>query len=107
MAMLNKNPDLKAQRGYTDPKSFVRNDGSEVLRGEDWRRRKRELWQRCGGQCEYRYINGARCRGDCNDPHHHPRKRWPVRDDRLENLVGLCREHHKLVDPRKVGGSKP
>jgi len=41
--MLNKDAELKEQRGYTNPKSFVRNDGSEVLKGEDWKRRKMEL----------------------------------------------------------------
>jgi hypothetical protein len=101
--MIHKDPELKRIRGYTDPKSFVRTDGSEVLHGEDWKKRKQELWFRCGGQCEYIYPNKARCRGDCVDPHH-IKPRWPVRDDRLDNLLGLCREHHKLLDKRKIGG---
>lgn len=101
--VLNRDAAKKKRRGYTDPKSFVRLDGSEVLHSEDWKRRKKELWFRCGGQCEYRYPNGARCRGDCNDPHH-VIPRWPKRDDRLENLMGACREHHNLMDERKIGG---
>lgn len=103
--MLDKSPELKAQRGYTHPDSFVRLDGSEVLHGNDWKKRKIELWERCGGRCEYRYINGQQCRGDCTDPHH-DKPRWPKRDDRLSNLIGYCRPHHILVDGRKIGGCK-
>lgn len=101
--MLNKSQELKECRGYIEDGSFVRLDGSEVLKGSDWKRRKRELWFRCGGQCEYRYPNGARCREDCIDPHH-VKPRWPVRNDELSNLIGLCRPHHNLLDGRKIGG---
>lgn len=100
-----KDPDLKAKRGYTHPHSFVRTDGSEVLFWNDWKVRKVELWQRCGGRCEYLYKNGKRCKEACQDPHHII-PRWPKRIDNLYNLLGLCREHHRLIDGREVGGRK-
>ena len=100
MLKIPRDEDLKKARGYKDPKSVVFADGREILKNEDWRKRKRELWHRCGGQCEYRYANGSRCREDCHDPHHIiPRSKG--RTDELRNLLGICREHHKLVDPRK------
>ncbi len=98
MLKIIKDPELKRKLGYTDPKSFVREDGSEVLHGEDWKRRKRELWNRCGGQCEFHYPqNGARCRENCQDPAH-VIPRHPRRDDRMENLKGMCRAHYELTD---------
>ena len=108
-----KNPQLKAMRGYTDKKSFVRNDGSEVLHGKDWDKRKWELGERCLGHCEYvpyrqEWIQGIgwlyaginRCPMPADDPHHiKPRSKG--RDDRLSNLQALCRYHHDLLDRRK------
>ena len=104
--MLDKSPELKVQRGYRDPKSFVRLDGSEVLVRADWKKRKQELWWRCGGQCEYKYPNGARCREDCVHPHHTPVPRWKKRIDNLENLMGVCAAHHRLLDGRLIGGRR-
>jgi len=104
--MLNKNPDLKRERGYTDPKSYVRNDGSEVLHGKDWAWRKSELWERGTGKCEFHLMgiiksSGVVCNNRMDDPHHvKPRSRG--RDDRLSNLVGLCRKHHAMLDNRKT-----
>lgn len=123
--MLFKSPELKAERGYVEAKSYVRNDGSEVLVGRDWTARKKELWERCGGRCEKQVPKGRegkqilelskktvvfahpsyfeRCRSEAHDPHHKI-PRWPKRDDRLSNLVALCRLHHGLEDERKIGG---
>ena len=100
--------DLEAKKrlGYTDKRTKVFYDGREILWGIDWQKRREELWERCDGRCEYRYADGQQCREGCSDPHHSPRKRWPVRDDRLSNLVGLCRPHHQLVDPRKPRWTK-
>jgi hypothetical protein len=42
-----------------------------------------------------------RCSMPARDPHH-INKRWPRRDDRIENLVHLCGPHHAEKDPRKV-----
>ena len=91
--MLFKDAKLKAERGYVDPKSYVRNDGSEVLHGRDWTARKKELWERCNGRCYY-------CRQEAVDAHHLV-KRSEGRDDRLQNLIGLCREHHRQMHPEK------
>jgi len=90
--------DLKAIRGYTDPRTFCRRDGSEVLHGADWKKRKEELWERCGGQCEY-IAGGIRCRESCADPHH-TTLRSKRRDDNLSALQALCRPHHSLLDRR-------
>jgi hypothetical protein len=106
MHKISKDQYLKRDRGYTNAKSFVREDGSEVLHKEDWKKRKHELWFRCGGQCEYVYPNSnARCRADCQDAHH-IKPRWPVRNDELKNLMGICREHHNLLDKRKIRSDK-
>ncbi|SRR6266478_4633759 len=90
---------------YLNPKSFMRSDGSESLRGEDWDARKAELLRRSDGRCEYLYhtppCEGLRCTQDADDPHHVIR-RSVRRDDRLENLLALCRFHHDLLDKRKI-----
>jgi len=109
--MLQKDPNLKRERGYIERKSYVRNDGSEVLYGLDWRRRKVQLWERCGGKCEYIITHGyrplldVRCQRTAEDPHHKvPRSKR--RDDRISNLIALCRYHHRMIDERKIGGRK-
>jgi hypothetical protein len=111
--MLSRDPELKRQRGYTDPKSYVRNDGSEVLYREDWKRRKREIWERGNGKCErivsHTWVDQTetieRCRNEMKDPHHiKPRSKG--RDDRASNLIGLCRLHHDLLDERKPRWTK-
>jgi len=108
MPITSRDPDKKRRRGYTDPKSFVRVDGSEVLFRKDWTRRKNELLVRSGGRCEQivqvNHADGGgweRCRSQAADPHHKV-KRSKRRDDRLENLEALCRFHHDRKDGRKV-----
>ena len=111
--MLNRDPEEKRRRGYSDPKSFVRIDGSEVLHGWDWTTRKEELFKRCKGKCEWIVdagLDGAvimvyACGKDIADPHHiKPRSKG--RDDRLSNLQALCRYHHDLLDKRKPRWSR-
>src|SRR6266853_368895 len=89
---------------YLDYRSFMRSDGSEVLYEEDWKARVEELRRRCGGRCEEEGKYG-RCRNEAADPHHVIR-RSIRRDDRLENLLGLCRMHHDLLDERKIRSDK-
>ncbi len=105
MPITSRDPDKKRRRGYTDPKSFVRVDGSEVLFGKDWTRRKAELAKRSRGICERWSIlhapHDAFCRGQGGEPHH-IKKRWPVRDDRLGNLADLSHACHSGEDRRKV-----
>lgn len=109
--MLLKNPQKKAELCYSDPKSYVRDDGSEVLFGEDWRQRRDELRERSKGQCEQLIgvdEDGQEvyCSSEAADPHHIiPRS--SLRDDRLSNLKALCRYHHGLLDNRHVKWSKP
>lgn len=94
----------KERLKYTNPDSFVRRDGSEVLKGEDWEKRKEELAQRSEGICEYSVmVNGIPmpiCTVKARDPHHIVR-RSVRRDDRLSNLIHLCGPHHDLEDERK------
>jgi hypothetical protein len=101
--------EAKKRLGYKHPKSKVRFDGSEVLHGSDWKRRKEELWARCEGRCERivgvsndgHYLLPIRCQASADDPHHIvPRSKG--RDDRLSNLEALCRRHHEMLDWKKV-----
>ena len=106
MGATPKDTDAKVRLGYVEPKSVVWLDGREKLAGRDWEARKRELWERCGGKCEFimPIFGGTahvRCRQVANDPHHKIR-RSVSRDDRLANLMALCRFHHDLLDERKV-----
>jgi 5-methylcytosine-specific restriction endonuclease McrA len=99
--------EAKKRLGYKHPKSKVRFDGSEVLHGSDWKRRKEELWERCGGQCE-RIVEideetrqPIRCKEAAEDPHHIiPRSKG--RRDNLSNLEALCRRHHSMLDWKKI-----
>lgn len=96
----------KQRRGYTNLRSVVRRDGSEVLFKEDWRARVLELWNRSDGACEMRMLgleHAEHCSGDMHHPHHIV-QRSVRRDDRLANLAGLSRACHRAVDERRVGG---
>jgi hypothetical protein len=100
--------EAKARLGYKDKRSKVYPDGREVLYGKDWAKRKQELWERCGGKCEWivdndePFTRAFRCRSEAHDPHHTiPRSRGR-RDDRLENLIALCRLHHDILDWKKL-----
>lgn len=94
------------RRGYTDPKSRVYFDGRERLHGKDWTKRKREVWDRGGGRCEriVNYVGSmdipVRCKSEMHDPHHEI-TRGKKRDDRIENLIGLCRLHHELAHEKR------
>ena len=93
-----RDEEAKKRLGYKDPRSKVRPTGEEILFGADWKRRKKELWFRCGGQCEYEIRPGVRCPNDCHDPCHDPIPRAHGRDDRLSNLKGGCRDCHRKND---------
>jgi hypothetical protein len=92
---------VTAMRKFKDPKSYVCADGREILHGEDWDARRFELLQRSRGQCEYIIIDGlhgpVRCRRDANDPHH-VTLRSVKRNDKLSELLALCRHHHNVLD---------
>ena len=107
--MLSKDESLKRERGYKNRKSFVRNDGSERLCGNDWTKRKKQLEKRSGGRCErwsvLRKAHDAFCYGKATEAHHIiPRSRF--RDDRLDNLAHLSHACHSAEDRRKVKWSK-
>jgi HNH endonuclease len=98
--MRQRDEQLKVERGYTDPKSYVRPDGSETLYGEDWKRRVQELRERSGGRCERVTWWGEwlRCQSEAADPDHII-KRSKRRDDRMSNLQALCAVHHRAKHP--------
>ena len=56
----------KAERGYKNPRTVVYADGREKLVGSDWERRRREIFQRSGGQCERTTLSGQRCQRRIN-----------------------------------------
>ena len=104
--MLTKDDKLRHERGYVHPKTFVRNDGSEVLHGEEWKQRKDELAQRSGGRCEFEapwkvWPWGARplerCTAEAKIPAHII-PRYPRRDDRLTNLMHYCLTHDRMTE---------
>lgn len=99
---------LTQQRQFVERKSYITKDGREVLYGLDWKRRVKQLEARCGGRCEYMIPDlaeggvpeGFRCAREAAHPHHRV-KRSKGRDDRLENLVALCKKHHRQQHPEK------
>jgi len=106
MGSRDRDEELKQKRGYTNPSTYVRRDGSEKLVGEDWKKRKEELRERSGDRCEREFTLPdnprvmLRCVNDANDAHHKIRRSLR-RDDRLSNLEDLCRPHHDEENERK------
>lgn len=99
---MKRDVEETAKRHFKDPNSFVFKDGREWLEGKDWDARRYELLLRSRGQCEYIYPDQAgnplhRCTRDGKDPHHKV-LRSIRRDDRLKNLLNVCRPHHELLD---------
>jgi hypothetical protein len=100
----------KVRRGYTNPGSYVRRDGSEVLKGNDWKQRVWQLKTRSGGNCERFSILGKGHVSECSMTGIHPHhiiKRSTRRDDRLSNLAWLSGVCHAAEDPRQPQWSKP
>lgn len=107
----DRDEELRAQRGYVEPGSIVRRDGSEKLVGLDWLLRKQVLDVRSMGGCERVSILGKPHAQGCDykgtEPHHIV-KRSIRRDDRLENLANLSHACHLAEDPRKTRfGERP
>lgn len=105
MSATAKDSDAKLRLGYVEQDSVVWADGREKLVGRDWKKRKKELWDRADGRCEFVQVRN-RCIAEGDDPDHYPNKRWPLRDDRLSNLRLLCRRHHRMTDRRQVGSDR-
>ena len=96
-----------AERKFGDPGSYVTPDNREILKGIDWKRRKEELWKRCGGRCEYVWCPAGpsdapmnRCSAEANDAHHKV-LRSRQRNDALEALLAVCRAHHEVLDAQQ------
>ena len=87
-------------RKLVEKGSYVTKDGREVLKGLDWKCRVKELAARSKGQCEFIIqdaLLGFRCLREAQDPHHIV-LRSVKRDDRLANLLAVCRHHHHMLD---------
>ena len=98
---MKKDVQATEAANFKDPDSFVFKDGREWLRGKDWEARKRELWARCGGRCEGIVpFSGLRCWHEAQDPDHVIPRRT-ARDDRLSNLMALCRDCHDFKHQEK------
>lgn len=110
--MPKRDLEATAARGFKDKRSYVDKHGRHVLFGEDWKLQKAHLWARCGGRCEQEVCPGGpsdapmnRCRRPADDPHHIiPRSKG--RDDRLGNLLAVCRRHHELLDWKHLKSGK-
>lgn len=79
-------------------RSFVSRTGGEFLEGEDWKRRKSELFARCGGRCEVTIDHD--CSGFAVHPHH-VKERGEGGSDDLSNLLGTCGEGHRALHTTK------
>jgi 5-methylcytosine-specific restriction endonuclease McrA len=91
------------------PKSRIRifPDGREKCTGYQWEKRKKEVRERADGICEGIFVDAKHpvhelIQGDV----HHLIPRSKGRDDRLSNLVYICRDLHMAIDKRKVQWSK-
>ena len=95
---------LTEQRQFVERKSYVAADGREVLYKLDWKRRVKQLQDRCGGRCEHIFKTAAGEEMRCSRAAahaHHVVKRSKGRDDRISNLVALCIFHHVEMHPEK------
>lgn len=64
---------------------------------EDWPARVAATRLRCGDRCEWRFPNSGRCRDKMTDCDHIV----PGDDHSLENLQGLCADHHARKSSRE------
>lgn len=74
-------------------------DGRQRATGYQWTKRVRELKARAEGWCEADAViprHTVHFIGDYGDPHHIV-KRSERRDDRLENLLWICRAAHNEI----------
>jgi HNH endonuclease len=98
--MMKRDVQATDAKAYKDNRSHITFDGREILYEVDWMRRKREVWLRNHGRCEAYLVGLPQCWNDMDDPHHIvPRSKG--RNDALDNLAGLCRPCHILIDQRK------
>jgi hypothetical protein len=91
--------DVQATKAakFISAKSYIAKDGRHVLLGkEDWDIRKLELWRRANGRCEYTWGDERCTAVGCIPAHVNPR--YPLRDDRLENLKLYCMTHDAKME---------
>ena len=68
----------------------------------NWQQLRRQTFTRCGGICEHREPDGQRCTNRATDCDHIKRGN----DHSLDNLQGLCSEHHKAKTQREAKQSQ-
>jgi hypothetical protein len=108
MSLEFKDPQMKAERGYSNPNSKVFESGREVLKGRDWTNRVKELRERSGGRCEHTNRGSwgwqggelARCQNMAEHPHRIT-LRSKLRDDRLKELLHVCAWCHARLDAQQ------
>jgi len=105
MSLMFLDPDRKRELGYRHAKSKVYIGGREVLQGQDWTRRVKELKERSGGRCEHTNRNSWGWHGGnsgrCTNPAehaHHITLRSKLRDDRLKEILHVCSWCHQKLD---------
>jgi hypothetical protein len=106
--MLWRDKESTLARGFKSNRSCVTTDGREILAEDDWAVRKLELWNRAKGRCE-NIIGTAGGRRACGQPGsdpHHVQARSKGRDDRLANLLLVCRACHRALDRRQPRWTK-
>ena len=91
--MKRKDDQATMDQQFLSPDSYVTMDGRHVLKNEDWLAQKRLVWERNKGKCQY-------C-GNAMHHAHHVIFRSDSRDDRIQNLVGLCIDCHRKAHPEK------
>lgn len=109
MRLLRHDADHRraAVMGYKDPTSRVLPDGREILKGDDWIDRVVLLAIRAFQMCQGNlFIDGHGPHELIGGDPHHIIPRSKGRDDRLFNLAYVCREAHRLLDRRQVGGKR-
>lgn len=103
-------------------------DGKQQADRDEFEASKRIIWERSGGQCEFMEDNGThyittangdrfpvfssvRCQSEAHDAHHIKRQSQG-HDHSPENLLAVCRHHHRwiennIAEARKLGYLSP
>lgn len=65
-------------------------------RDRKYPKQRERVHERAGGTCEFVWPSGTKCHYRMTDVHHLA-GRGGADPHRLDNLTGLCREHHEFV----------
>jgi HNH endonuclease len=87
-------------RNFLDKRSAITPDGKELLYGEDMGKRRREVFVRDCGECEYCGNYSAYDDGEV----HHLISRGKGGTDDIDNLVWICKGCHRTRHVRPMFG---